>query len=227
MNNLRKIFQQNCYTTKDITRACNTKTTKEKEKEERSLTTVFLPYISGTTDKIGRMLKKHNIKTVFKTTRKLNSFFRSVKDKIPQEDCGVYRIPCDCGEVYIGQTKKALKERIKEHKRSAIHLSAVSLHSTLVNEHGIKHNILYDEARVIDPEMHRWKRAISEGLEIIKHTNNMNGDDCGYRFSDSWSTAIALLSKTEKRKPKPVKIGQPESTHPVTNPRYNLRNHVQ
>ena len=29
----------------------------------------------------------------------------------------VYRIPCECGKVYIGETGRAMQDRIKEHDR--------------------------------------------------------------------------------------------------------------
>ena len=28
----------------------------------------------------------------------------------------VYQVPCDCGLVYIGETKRRLETRLKEHK---------------------------------------------------------------------------------------------------------------
>jgi len=41
-----------------------------------------LPYIHKVTDRIGRMLEKHKVKTIFKPTRTIQQSLRSAKDKI-------------------------------------------------------------------------------------------------------------------------------------------------
>lgn len=51
-------------------------------------------YIKDTTDRICRILQKHNIETVFTTNRKLGDALRNYKDRIPLEELGVYEIPC-------------------------------------------------------------------------------------------------------------------------------------
>ena len=33
-----------------------------------------------------------------------------------KQDCAVYRIPCDCGKVYISESGRPMKDRIKEHE---------------------------------------------------------------------------------------------------------------
>ena len=44
------------------------------------------------------------------------------QDPTPQEEkIGVtYRIPCECGAVYIRETGRTLKTRIAEHKRAVM-----------------------------------------------------------------------------------------------------------
>ena len=34
-----------------------------------------------------------------------------------KQDGVVYKIPCECGKVYIGETGRSMGERIKEHDR--------------------------------------------------------------------------------------------------------------
>ena len=45
----------------------------------------------------------------------------------------VYKIPCECGKVYIGETGRAMQDRIKEHNRdirlARTQTSAVSEHA--------------------------------------------------------------------------------------------------
>ena len=33
-----------------------------------------------------------------------------------KQDCAVYKIPCDCGKVYISESGRPMKDRIKEHE---------------------------------------------------------------------------------------------------------------
>ncbi|XP_020298905.1 uncharacterized protein LOC109863122, partial [Pseudomyrmex gracilis] len=63
--------------------------------------TTYLPYIKSVTDKIGRILNKHNIQTVYKPTNKIGQILNNPKDKRPLLDTpGVYKIPCSYGKVY-------------------------------------------------------------------------------------------------------------------------------
>ncbi|CAK1581428.1 unnamed protein product [Parnassius mnemosyne] len=74
-----------------------------------------LPYVRGVTDKIGYILKRASIKTYFKPPKKISQFLPSVKCNIPLQDAGVYKLDCECGLSYIGQTKRSIKTRVKEH----------------------------------------------------------------------------------------------------------------
>jgi hypothetical protein len=42
---------------------------------------------------------------------------RPVKDDLGLKVLGVYRIPCECGDVYVGQTGRSMEARCKEHMR--------------------------------------------------------------------------------------------------------------
>ena len=46
---------------------------------EKHCATAFLPYISGTTDKVSRLLRAHNIKTTFRPHQKINTMLRNAK----------------------------------------------------------------------------------------------------------------------------------------------------
>ncbi|XP_063625255.1 uncharacterized protein LOC134796991 [Cydia splendana] len=92
------------------------RTTRKKERHpEVSRQPAFLPYVKGITDKVGSVLKKFSIKTVYTPLSKVASLLRSPKDVIPYQNPGVYKIECSCGSAYIGQTKRSVQERVKEH----------------------------------------------------------------------------------------------------------------
>jgi len=53
----------------------------------------ILPYIKETTDRISRILNKHNIRTTFKPLRKIRRILRNPKNQRPPfNSAGVYKI---------------------------------------------------------------------------------------------------------------------------------------
>ena len=88
----------------------------EQEKEKEPL--VVIPYVAGMSEDIRRVCRKFNIRVVFKSGRTLRSMLTKVKDTLPlgKQSNVVYRIPCSCGQVYIGETKRRLETRLKEHR---------------------------------------------------------------------------------------------------------------
>ncbi|XP_018573327.1 uncharacterized protein LOC108912561 [Anoplophora glabripennis] len=69
LEHLRTALIVNGCTERNIERA-NRRRHTPIEKQEY-LATTYLPYVKGCTDKIGRLLKKRNINTVFRTVRKM------------------------------------------------------------------------------------------------------------------------------------------------------------
>ena len=66
----------------------------------------------------------------------------------PSNRAGVYRIPCECGKVYIGETKRNLPTRLKEHRahgrRGDFEKSAIVKHSHIKD-----HQIDWQAAQLI------------------------------------------------------------------------------
>jgi hypothetical protein len=76
-----------------------------------------LPYQQAITNQISRFLAKYNIKTIHVPRKNNIHMLRPVKGDLGLKVPGVYRIPCECGEVYIGQTGRSIEARCKEHLR--------------------------------------------------------------------------------------------------------------
>ncbi|CAF4946941.1 unnamed protein product [Pieris macdunnoughi] len=88
----------------------------------------YLPYVKGVTDRISRILKRASIHTIFKPHKKIQQFLRPIKSNTPLQDAGIYKLDCDCGLSYIGQTKRNMSSRLKEHIadiKPHLHLSDV------------------------------------------------------------------------------------------------------
>ncbi|XP_067325658.1 uncharacterized protein [Anolis sagrei] len=78
LNHLNWALQANGDSTSDIRRAARPRTSHKSQDEDPPRGKVFLPYIKGTTDHIGKLMRKHNIQTIYKPTKKIQQItFRS------------------------------------------------------------------------------------------------------------------------------------------------------
>ena len=118
------------------------------------------------------------------------------KDPIdPRHKKGVYVIPSSCGKFYIGETRRSLQVRLKEHCADIFHgqskTPAIAEHSQDTN-----HHICREYSKVIAIEDHYNRRRIREAIKIEKHPQNINKDD-GLDLSNSWKPLIQTLRKNE------------------------------
>jgi hypothetical protein len=102
-----------------------TKFMKRKERKERTTLTnaeeennwrkvTFCPPMSN---KIANILKKEGIRVTQVTRLNLKRLLSNPKDKIEKIDrAGIYELKCECGKEYVGQTKRKISVRIKEHE---------------------------------------------------------------------------------------------------------------
>jgi hypothetical protein len=133
IQHLKGVFLQNGYSKHDIRRAQHPKQ-KPQTKDEKPVGVVLLPYQQAITNKISRLLAKHNIRTIHIPIKKNIHMLRPVKDDLGLKVRGVYRIPCECGEVYVEQTGRPVEARCKEHMR---HIRLEQPEKSVVAEHSI------------------------------------------------------------------------------------------
>ena len=86
---------------------------------------------------------------------------------------GVYKIPCSCGEAYMGDTGRSIETNLKEHnvdlRYDRIKNSAIAEHS-----HNTKHHIFPENSKVSAIVSNYYKRKIHETIEIEKCGKNFN-----------------------------------------------------
>ena len=99
-----------------------------------------------------------------------------------KQDGVVYKIPCECGKVYIGETGRAMQERIKEHDRD---IRPARTQTSAVSEHanGTGHLPIWKE--VIDRDPHWYTRRVKEAIHVRLHPNNTNRDS-GIEIPEAW-----------------------------------------
>jgi hypothetical protein len=139
--------------------------------------------------RISRVLAPHNIKSVGLPHIKLSSILRPVKDHLGLRTPGVYRIPCECGRVYIGQTGRSVDIKLKEHQR---HIRVEHPDKSAVAEHSIDqgHRIQFHNSSILSTKMRYMN--LREAIEIELHPYNINREG-GFCPSKSWKPLIGSL----------------------------------
>jgi len=75
---------------------------------DKPTSTSYIPYTQKTYGRLRRMLAKQNIKSEALPPRKISTYFPPVKAALGLRTPWVYSIPCECGEVYIGQSGRPI-----------------------------------------------------------------------------------------------------------------------
>lgn len=110
----------------------------------------------------------------YRKLNQLNKYILTYKDHIPslQTNNVVYNISCtDCDAVYIGQTKKQLNTRVKEHKNYVKNNNQNSVLADLYYKEG---HFDWNDVIILDKESNYHKRLTSEMLHIKLHYNIFN-----------------------------------------------------
>uniref|UniRef100_A0A1B6G949 GIY-YIG domain-containing protein n=1 Tax=Cuerna arida TaxID=1464854 RepID=A0A1B6G949_9HEMI len=159
---------------------------KAKRKQEKNSKTTLVPiqdkntkWICTTWTNISRnvqkTIKKHtNMNITYKTRNNLKHKLKTPKDSIDNQDkSGIYQIDCeDCSKTYIGQTKRKIITRFKEHcshiKYNREEKSAVANHC-LNSGHSISKQNLKLQKQVTTPKfLNAWESY------FINHANSDN-----------------------------------------------------
>ena len=123
-------------------------------------------------EKFRKPLKNTNTTLVFTQNNKLTH--NLVRNKPPKRliTSGIYEIKCGtCKKIYVGETGRDLKQRIKEHKldiRSGNDKNALFTHLR-----DSQHQIDFKNLQIIYPSTHSRKRRIIESA-IINHYTEQN-----------------------------------------------------
>jgi hypothetical protein len=186
---LKDVFKQNGYNDRQTHRALNRCPLLPQPDKPHSI--IFLPFVGNVFNRISRVLARHNIKSVGLPQMKLSGLLRLVKDHLRLRTPGVYRIPCECGRVYIGQTGRSVDIRLKEHQW---HIRLKHPDNSAEAEHSIDqgHCIQFHNASILATKTRYMDHIVREAIEIELHPYNINREG-GFCLSKSWKPLISSL----------------------------------
>ncbi|XP_030753074.1 uncharacterized protein LOC115880083 [Sitophilus oryzae] len=137
---------------------------------------------------------------------------------------GIYRIPCSCGSVYIGTTKRSVGTRLTEHKRNC---RLGQTEKSAVAEHALRdgdHKIQFEDTQVIATTSGYHPRLVREAVEIHKHPNNFNRKEETFYLNRIWHPAISRTKVAAQRsRPVPEELPPEQATPPPPTHKYALR----
>ena len=149
-NSLKNCGYQDWVFQIGINKEVNKQQQRNKERP-RAKGSVVIPYVQGISEHMARLFQSKGIRTHYKPINSLRRHLVAPKDKIPMEKrCGtVYKIPCeDCPATYVGESERALKIRLAEHRRPSSTSSPVGEH-----HRETKHKIDWKNVKVLDSRL--------------------------------------------------------------------------
>ena len=120
LQHLQSVFQKNGYPRTIIQRVLRKQKSTQADPSKEDKKILSLPYIRGLSENLQRTCRPLVFLVVHKSNSTLRSILMKVKTPISRDQVKgvIYRIPCECGQEYIGETSKSIHERIAEHRRS-------------------------------------------------------------------------------------------------------------
>jgi hypothetical protein len=187
---LKDVFEENGYNDRQIYRSLNRRPHLP-QPDNKFHSVAFLPFVGTVFNRISRVLARHNVRSVGLPRMELSSLLRPVKDHLGLRTPGIYRIPCECGRVYIGQTGRSVDIRLKEHQR---HTRLEHLDKSAIAEHGINqgHRIQIHNFSILATITRYMDRIVMEAFEIEPPFYNINREG-GFCLSKLWKPLIGSL----------------------------------
>ena len=139
---------------------------------------VSIPYYGSLSEVVRRLLQKYHAKIIFRINSKLDKFITLGKDpyEVGEQNNVVYKISCNCGKGYVGQTKRPLRIRIDEHGKTfnlneKFH-NVISKYRKNYEDDQINHFFHWNDVKILHKETNFFKRSFSEIFYIKKEKDS-------------------------------------------------------
>ena len=131
------------------------------------------------------------------------------KDPVPSEQRNnvVHKYDCkDCGAVYVGESKRTLAERTKEHTR-AVRAADTRRYETAYHCWKYNHDFDWENKKIMDYEANTTTRKIKETIHTLNNNNHING--ISYRLPHILFPALKLKKQTHH----PIRMKKQTTNH--------------
>jgi len=174
---LRKRIKKTLCLKKSSHCSHNNNNTESDNSETRKI--LVIPYIKNISELIAATIDKSRCVIGYRTLNNLGGFVRVHKDTVEtvSNNNVVYKISCmNCEASYVGQTKRQLKTRVKEHFILHFNLMSESANPSVITEHILQmsHSFDWENVRILDTERNYFKRSISEMIHIREQSFGLN-----------------------------------------------------
>lgn len=123
----------------------------------------------------------------------------------PLARAGIYRVHCNCGQVYIGTTKRSNNTRTKEHERHC-RLQQMGKSTILEDEAITEHKVEFNQMQAVATITYYHARIYREAIEFYKQPNNVNRKEeillamPGYWFSKTPGSMTLRMRGNQQEK---------------------------
>ena len=131
--------------------------------------------------KLRCILRSHEIGSTFQNT--LRKLLCKPKDRVATEGKNNIAYEINCEAVYFGESKRSLKSRSDERKRSVRNCDC-DKNETAKHCWEADHNFSWDQKKVVDRESSLIPRKIKETIHSLKNPNQI--DKMSHMFPEIW-----------------------------------------
>lgn len=148
-----------------------------KKKDNKEKTFIPLQYDETLESNLKNIICNDEIGLAWKQKTKILDIYKNNKLPTKNENLKnvVYIIPCSCGNIYIGETGRPFRVRVKEHMAN-VRLQRQQSKIYLHLEKNTGHDILWQNAFILDIEVNNKLRKLKEGMLIDLNKNNCISD---------------------------------------------------
>ena len=151
--------------------------------------TAVIPFLGSMSYQIAKILRKHNFRPVFRPMEKIRP--SALKEPLKlSEAWGIYKILCQCGLGYIGQTRRSIATRVAEHQRYVKNQETTksSIAQHCWNE---EHHFRFSEAKIISSTQYPSSLNFLEAFLIHKYSHDLVNDSSSTPYlSNAWLPLI-------------------------------------
>ncbi|CRK91323.1 CLUMA_CG004997, isoform A [Clunio marinus] len=175
-----------------------------------------MTYVPNISERISKLIrsKTEDVQLAFKPQNKVKNFFTRLKDKKNKLDLKnlIYKIPCECGCCYIGQTIQMLHKRLSQHKTDVNRLKkllldpksapgllneAISKSALVKHVSETNHKFDFDAVEILDVANQRSQLNVLEMLHI-KANNTVNQRTDTLKLSQLYNGIIKIKNRKNK-----------------------------